>query len=89
MDIQEVLIMVAKIAKWGNSLGVRIPRPLLEVIGLTDNDSVEIIAEDKILILRPARERLTLETLFQDWDGEAPEPYDWGELDAPVGRELL
>ena len=37
----------------------------------------------------PARKRLTLEKLFEDWAGGPPEPYDWGELDAPVGRELL
>jgi len=81
--------MIAKVAKWGNSLGVRIPRPLLEVIGLTDNDSVEIIAEDKTLILRLAREKVTIDALFQEWDGEYPEPYEWGEHDAPVGREIL
>jgi len=81
--------MIAKVAKWGNSLGVRIPKSLLEVIGLSDNDSVELIAKDKMLIIKPARERLTLEKVFQDWTGESPEPYDWGELDAPKGREMI
>jgi antitoxin MazE len=81
--------MIAKIAKWGNSVGVRIPKALLEVVGLSDNDNVEIVAEDKMLIIKPARERLTIDKLFEGWTGESPEPYDWGELDAPVGRELL
>jgi len=81
--------MTAKIAKWGNSVGVRIPKALLEVVGLSDSDSVEIVAEDNMLIIKPARERLTIDKLFQDWDGGAPEPFDWGELGAPAGRELL
>jgi antitoxin MazE len=82
--------MIAKIAKWGNSIGVRIPKPLLEVVGLADNDNVEIIVEDKTLVIRPTRERLTIDKLFKEWDGEnTPQLYDWGESDAPVGRELL
>jgi antitoxin MazE len=81
--------MITKIAKLGNSVGVRIPKTLLEVVGLSDSDNVEIIAEKKMLIIKPVKERLTIEKLFQDWDGEGPEPYDWGKLDTPMGRELI
>ena len=83
--------MQAKIAKWGNSTGIRIPKALLEVLDLSDNDTVEIIAENKTLVIKPARERLTLEKIFQDLDQDttAPDVYDWGELDAPTGKELL
>lgn len=81
--------MQTTIVKWGNSRGIRLPKTLLDVIGLSDNDSVEIVAEDNRLIIKPVKERLTIEKLFEGWDGDAPEPYDWGELDAPVGRELI
>jgi antitoxin MazE len=81
--------MRAKIAKWGNSTGVRIPKPLLEVVGLSDNDTVEIIAENKTLVIKPARERLTLEKIFDGTNQNAPDAYDWGEPDAPAGKELL
>lgn len=81
--------MHTSIVKWGNSRGIRLPKALLDVIGLSDNDSVEIVAGDRMLIIKPARERLTIEKLFENWDGDAPEPYDWGELDSPVGRELI
>jgi len=81
--------MQTTIVKWGNSRGIRLPKALLDVVGLSDNDSVEIVAGDKMLIIKPARERLTIEKFFEGWDGESPEPYDWGESDAPVGRELL
>ena len=32
---------------------------------------------------------LTLEEIFENWGGELPEPYDWGALDLPTGKELL
>ncbi|MCL2857004.1 MAG: hypothetical protein FWE19_04670 [Oscillospiraceae bacterium] len=81
--------MIAKITRWGNSDGVQIPRALLEVVGLSDSEDVEIVAKDKMLIIRPARERLSIEKLFEDWDGEPPEPYSWGEQVDLAGRELI
>ena len=81
--------MQAKIAKWGNSTGVRIPKPLLEVIGLSKDDLVEITAEKKMLVIKPARERLTLEKIFRVSDNKASDSYDWGAQDEPAGKELL
>ena len=34
-------------------------------------------------------DRLTLEKVFSNWNGDAPAPYDWDDMDAPAGRELL
>ncbi len=45
--------MKAHIVRIGNSQGVRIPKPLLEQTGLTDE--VEIEAEGDHLVIRPAR----------------------------------
>ena len=30
-----------------------------------------------------------IDEAFKDWNGEAPEVYDWGELETPKGKELL
>ncbi len=47
--------MATQIARWGNSLAVRIPAPLAEQAGLADGSPVEIRAGDKGLhIRRPA-----------------------------------
>jgi antitoxin MazE len=45
--------MKARIIPIGNSRGVRIPKPLLEEAGLSDE--VEIIARGNALVIRPAR----------------------------------
>ncbi|NBI10187.1 AbrB/MazE/SpoVT family DNA-binding domain-containing protein [Colidextribacter sp. OB.20] len=34
--------MYATIQKWGNSNGLRIPKPLLDALGLRENDRVEL-----------------------------------------------
>jgi antitoxin MazE len=81
--------MRAKIAQWGNSTGIRIPKALVEVVGLSANDIVEITAENEALIIKPLREHVTLEKLFHNFEQNAPDAYDWGELDAPAGKELL
>ena len=38
--------MRAKIRRWGNSLGLRIPKPFAEEIGVAENSSVEMSLED-------------------------------------------
>ena len=82
--------MKTTIVKWGNSRGIRLPKLLLESVNLYDNDIVDISAEnDCIVIKKSVKERLTMEKLFEDWDGGLPDSYDWGELNDPVGRELI
>jgi antitoxin MazE len=47
--------MKSKIIRIGNSRGIRIPKPLLEQLGL-DND-VEITAEKGAIVIRAAKKR--------------------------------
>jgi antitoxin MazE len=45
--------MQTKVQKWGNSLGVRIPRGLAEEVGLGAGTEVSLTAKDGELVLRP------------------------------------
>ena len=38
--------MYATIQRWGNSQGLRIPKAMLEAIGLRENDRVELTQEE-------------------------------------------
>ena len=49
--------MRAKIQKWGNSLAVRIPKALAELVELSDGREVELSVEDGKMIVQPARKR--------------------------------
>jgi len=77
--------MKVKIAKWGNSLGVRLPRSAAEAAGLTVGSEVDVTVEGRDLRLRqqPAPiPRYRLEDLLAEIDrlgpGNVPETVDWG-----------
>lgn len=74
------------VAKWGNSLAIRIPKNIAEQVNLEPGTSIAIEVIDNNIVITPKRQKYTLEELLegaspQDFDGE----YDWGE---PVGEEI-
>ncbi len=49
--------MVGNVAKWGNSLAVRIPQHLAKEIGLSDGAEVEIGLSDGNLTIKPRKQK--------------------------------
>jgi antitoxin MazE len=47
--------MLAKAQKWGNSLAVRLPKALAEECGIEADTPIEIVREDNLIIIKPAR----------------------------------
>lgn len=80
--------MLAKLQKWGNSQGVRIPKQLLALASFKEGDDIEIIAEyDKIIIRHPevAPKKYTIQELFAESQADyQPSEEDWG---TPSGKE--
>ena len=77
--------MPVTLQKWGNSVGVRLPKPMLEQVGLKEGTQVEVTVKGDHLVIR--RQRVTLaELLAQCKPENRPDPVDWGP---PVGRELI
>ena len=61
------LNMLTKVQKWGNSLGVRIPRGLAEELGLWAGTEVSLSAKNGELVMRPSLpSRLRLADLLAD-----------------------
>jgi len=81
--------MLAKIQKWGNSQGLRLPKTLLADVPIGVGDEVDISIKEGALIVTPFRKirgRYNLEDLV----ARIPENYqadevNWGE---PVGKEV-
>ena len=46
--------MFATIQKWGNSQGLRIPKALLQALGIRENDRVELIQTGDALTIKKA-----------------------------------
>jgi antitoxin MazE len=74
--------MKGKIAKWGNSVAVRLPRAALETAGFLPGQQVEITAREGVLEFRSKRRIPTIEELFAEAEKHGPlEPpplVDWG-----------
>ena len=78
--------MRTEIARWGNSLAVRLPKQVLEQAGLAEGVAVELVVESGTVVLRPTKPRYSIDQLIAGITPEnLPESFD----DAPVGRELL
>jgi antitoxin MazE len=73
--------------RWGNSVGLRLPKPLLEQLGLSDGSEVDVKVEGDRLVIVPARRRRRY-TMAELLEGFTPEDRP-GELESgpPVGRE--
>jgi antitoxin MazE len=56
--------MSSKIQKWGNSLGIRIPKSIMEKTNLGENSEVEIEHKDGAIIIFPAKRKLSLDELL-------------------------
>ena len=57
--------METRVQRWGNSLAVRIPKPLADEAGLKDNSPVKLSLRDKKLVIAPVvKPALSLEQLL-------------------------
>jgi antitoxin MazE len=76
--------MIVEFRKWGNSLAVRIPKALADVIQARDGKRAEIKVENGSLVLRPVvkparKPRYTLEKLLTGMTRDnVPQEVDWG-----------
>ena len=75
-----------QIGKWGNSLGIRLPKPISELLNLTAKDKVSCAIENGKLILQPIRpvKKYALGELLAKVEGPGEE-ISWGK---PEGEEI-
>jgi antitoxin MazE len=77
----------AQVAKWGNSLAVRIPKTVADEARIQEGDSIVIEALDGHIELRPAERIPTLEELVAQITLEnRHEETDWGP---DRGKEIV
>lgn len=57
--------METRVQRWGNSLALRIPKPLADEVGLKDNSPVQLSLREKELVITPVvRPALSLDALL-------------------------
>ena len=88
----EQRLMKVKLAKWGNSLGLRVPKAAAEAAGLKAGTEVDVVVEGRELRIRPSLpfKYYRLQDLIAEMDRLAPENrpevIDWGP---DVGAEII
>ncbi|HSK38772.1 MAG TPA: AbrB/MazE/SpoVT family DNA-binding domain-containing protein [Arenibaculum sp.] len=79
--------MQVHLARWGNSLGIRIPKDIAGRFGLTEGARVDIDAEEDRIVISVTRPRYSLHELLAGMTPEAMrEAFDWGP---ERGREVV
>ena len=78
------------LVKWGNGQGVRISRGIMESMGMSIGDQLEVQVRDGNIVMTPKRTRtITIpdfQTMFENYHG--PQASEDG-FASPQGRELL
>lgn len=71
------------ISKWGNSSAIRLPKAVMDELGLKQGESIELSVKDGKGLIEPARpKKITLEWIISETKRlgpeNAPETVDWG-----------
>jgi len=79
--------MEARLQKWGNSDGIRIPSSILKSLNIKTNDILNIEQEDdKIIISIPKKKKISLADKFKEYKGDnLAKDFSWDES---VGKEI-
>lgn len=75
---------VVKVVKWGNSLGVRLPKSFTSKRAIVDGDAVEIDSLKVIDVKPRRRSKYKLKDLLKNYS-KPPKSIDF----APVGKEIV
>jgi len=75
-----------QISKWGNSLGLRLPKSVALEAQLAEGDTVDVSVDNGAIVIRPSRPRYALNELVgritpRNRHAES----DWG---SPLGHEV-
>lgn len=72
--------MQLAIAKWGNSLALRLPRHIIEEARLCEGSPVDLIVRDGMVLVTPVRKKFKLEELLAKMDEtHKVSEVDWGD----------
>ena len=82
------LRMTTTIQKWGNSLGLRIPKEFARRVDIREGSSISFLIEKDTLILKRSRKQeYTLDGLLRNFDKKSQHKLvDWG---SDVGTEVI
>lgn len=79
--------MEARLQKWGNSVGIRIPHSILKELNLKINDWINIEKiDDRVIITKQITQKISLASRFKEYKGDnLAKEFSW---DDAKGKEI-
>lgn len=75
-----------QVAKWGNSLGLRLPKSVARDAQIAEGDTVDVSVDNGVIVIRPSRPRYVLDELVRRiTPRNRHSESDWGP---PLGHEV-
>jgi antitoxin MazE len=72
-----------QVSKWGNSLAIRLPASVVEVLRLEEGDSIEIIVADaRTFAIKKAKQPRELLADLRKFRGRLPADFHFDRVDA-------
>ena len=76
---------ITQVSKWGNSLGLRLPKSVAREVQLDEGDTVSVSVAGGAIVIRPSRPRYALDELVRRITPKnRHRESDWGD---PLGGE--
>jgi antitoxin MazE len=75
-----------QISRWGNSLGLRLPKSVAREARLDEGDTVDVAVDNGTIVIRPTRPRYSLDELVRRITPK--NRHDESDWDGPVGAEV-
>ena len=80
--------MTLELKKWGNSLGIRLPKKVLDELSIDENDTLDLQVKKQTLIIKKENNPKTLEDRLVEFykkplneiEKIKSEEYDWGDV---------
>ncbi len=83
--------MKAELVRIGNSRGLRLPRKLLELYGISEGDELELEERREGILIKPGSKtsaRLGWAAAYKEMAEDVAERAEWAEWDALAGEAL-
>ena len=89
--MSDKIVVGKRVSKWGNGLGVLLPKEVIEKMELKAGDKLVLEMEDDVITLKKESDvlvipRYKLEDLLKGYEGYQNEEY-WKDVE-PVGEEV-
>ena len=76
-----------QVSKWGNSLAIRLPAPIVEVLGLKEGDDIEIqVADARTFAIKKSPSARELLARLRKYRGRLPAAFKFDRIEANERR---